>query len=75
VQVVQDDSPAARAGLRRGDLITEAAGRPVTSVDDLHALINGPDADTSVTLGVVRGAEELSVSVTFAAAPEEGSAT
>jgi S1-C subfamily serine protease len=46
----------------------------VTSVDDLHDLINGPDTEESVTLGVVRGAEELSVSVSFAAAPEEPSA-
>ncbi len=74
VQVVQDDSPAARAGLRRGDLITEAAGRPVAGVDDLHAVVDGLDDGQSLSLGVVRGAEELSVSVTFGATREEGSA-
>ncbi|MGI9023455.1 MAG: S1C family serine protease [Acidimicrobiales bacterium] len=74
VQVVQDDSPAARAGLRRGDLITEAGGAPVTGVDDLHAVVDGLEEGQSLSLGVVRGAEELSVSVTFGTTREEGSA-
>ena len=74
VQVVQEDSPAARAGLRRGDLITEAGGRPITSVDDLHSVVDGLDEGQSLSLGVVRGAEELSVSVPFGATREEGSA-
>jgi len=70
VQVVQDDSPAARAGLRRGDLITEAGGVPVTGVDDLHAVVDGLGRDESLSLAVVRGAEDLSVSVTFGAVSE-----
>ncbi|MGI8776422.1 MAG: S1C family serine protease [Acidimicrobiales bacterium] len=65
VQVVQDDSPAARAGLRRGDLITEAGGQPVAGVDDLHGVVDGLDDGATLALGVVRGAEELSVTVTF----------
>jgi len=72
VQVVQDDSPAARAGLRRGDLITEAGGDPVTSVDDLHAVVDGLAAGDSLSLGVVRGTEDLSLSVTFTATPTDG---
>jgi len=74
VQVVQDDSPAARAGLRRGDLITEAGGQPVSGVDDLHGVVDGLEDGASLALGVVRGAEELSVSVTFDLTGEEGSA-
>ncbi len=73
VQVVQDDSPAARAGLRRGDLITEAGGRPVGGVDDLHAIVDGLGDGDSLSLGVVRGADDLSVSVTFTSTREEGS--
>jgi len=74
VQVVQDDSPAARAGLRGGDLITDAGGRPVTDVDDLHAVVDALEEGQSLPLGVVRGAEELSVSVTFGATGEAPSA-
>jgi len=73
VQVVQDDSPAARAGLRRGDLITEAGGRPVGGVDDLHSVVDSLVEGDSLALSVVRGAEDLSVSVTFSATSEESS--
>jgi serine protease Do len=74
VRVVQPDSPADRAGLRRGDLIVEAAGRPITGIDELHQAVDGLGDDDSLALGVVRGSEELSVSVTFGTTREEGSA-
>ena len=76
VREVQDDSPAGRAGLRGGDLIVEAAGRAVATVDDLHTILDGLDETSSLPLGVVRGADELSVTVAFGAgaAREEGSA-
>jgi serine protease Do len=74
VQVVEDDSPAARAGLRGGDLIVEASGQPVSSVDDLYQAVDGLGDDDSLALGVVRGTEELAVSVTFGPTREEGSA-
>jgi serine protease Do len=65
IREVADDSPAARAELRRGDLLVEAGGRPVASIDDLHAVLDGVTEGQSLTLAVVRGAEELSVTVTF----------
>jgi len=75
VREITDDSPAARSGLRGGDLIVEAAGSQVTSIDDLHAALDGLAEGESLGLGVVRGAEELSVTVSFTGATrEEGSA-
>ncbi len=76
VQEVEDGSPAAHAGLRRGDLISEAGGSPVATIDDLYQAVDGLAPGASLTLGVVRGAEELSISVTFAGggAKEEGTA-
>lgn len=76
VQEVQEASPAAHAGLRRGDLIVEAGGSPVTTIDDLYQAVDGLGQGESLTLGVVRGADELSVSVTFGGggAREEGTA-
>ena len=74
VRVVEDDSPAGRAGLRTGDLIVQAGGQPVTRIDDLHAALDSLGDDQSLALGVVRGADELAVSVTFGATREEGSA-
>jgi serine protease Do len=74
VHIVEDDSPADRAGLRRGDLVVEAAGQPVTRIDDLHAAVDALGDGDSLSLGVVRGTDELSVSVSFGATREEGSA-
>ena len=76
VREVVDGSPAARAGVRQGDLIVEANGRPVTgqSLNDLYDALDALGEDESLSLGVVRGVEELSVSVTFGPTIEEGSA-
>jgi serine protease Do len=74
VREVDPDGPAGRAGVRQGDLIVEAAGRAVTRIDDLYAALDGLADDESLSLGIVRGADELSVSVTFGASREEGSA-
>jgi serine protease Do len=76
IQEVEDSSPAANAGLRRGDLIVDAAGSPVTTVDDLYQAVDVLGAGDSLALTVVRGAEELSVSVSFGGGGtrEEGSA-
>ena len=76
IQQVEEASPAANAGLRRGDLIVDAAGSPVTTIDDLYQAVDGLGEGQTLVLTVVRGAEELSVTVTFNAggAREEGSA-
>lgn len=70
VQRVEDDSPAQRAGLRRGDLLVAVAGNPVTRADDLLDALEGLDPDATLSLDVVRGVDEMSVSVRFS--QEEG---
>lgn len=74
VRHVDHDSPAERAGIRRGDLIVTAAGDEVTSTEELFGALDGLDPDASLTLGIVRGSEELTIAVTFGATREEGSA-
>ncbi|CAN5922261.1 hypothetical protein BH23ACT10_BH23ACT10_11210 [soil metagenome] len=61
VQQVFDDSPAATAGMQRGDLIVTVDGTDVDSVDVLYAALAG-QSDT-VALRVVRGADEVDVTV------------
>jgi S1-C subfamily serine protease len=61
VRAVVDDSPAARAGIERGDLLVAAAGKALASVDDLFDALDG--APATVTLRVVRGTEERDVEV------------
>jgi serine protease Do len=65
VRAVEPGSPAERAGLRQGDLITEAPkGTAVADVDTLAGVLDGLDGDT-LDLHVVRGSDELDVVVHF----------
>ena len=66
VRTVEPGSPAAGAGLKVGDLLTQADGSAVTTVDDLHTALDAARANRRLTLHVVRGAEELDVEVSFA---------
>ncbi len=67
VRAVADNTPASRAGLRRGDLIISLDGRAITTLDDLHELIEG--AEGVIDLTVVRGVEEVGVPVTLVPSP------
>jgi len=64
VRAVQDGSPAAAAGLARGDLLVAAGGRPLAGVDDLFDALEA--ADGALTLTIVRGSEERDVAVDLA---------
>src|SRR6266436_1388237 len=64
IQQVTEDSPAARAGLERGDLIVTAAGQAVGGADDLFGALQGAQGGT-LELRVVRGADERTVQVVF----------
>jgi serine protease Do len=68
VRAVEEGSPAARAGLERGDLIAGAAGAPVARLDDVYAALDA--AGDELTLTVVRGTEEREVAVSLAAEAE-----
>ncbi|MGZ8647825.1 MAG: S1C family serine protease [Solirubrobacteraceae bacterium] len=56
VRGVVDGSPAARAGLERGDLLVRAGDRDLTTMDDLFDALDA--AGDEVALVVVRGTEE-----------------
>jgi serine protease Do len=65
VQHVEDDSPASRAGLSQGDLVVQAAGRPVRGTEDLFEALETV-ANGEIELTIVRGAEERNVQVRLA---------
>ena len=65
VRSVAPDSPADRAGVRAGDLITRAGDADVATVDDLHAALDGARGEQRLSLHLVRGAEETDVTVDF----------
>jgi S1-C subfamily serine protease len=66
---VEERSPAARAGLRAGDLIVAFDGRPVAGIDDLHRLLTDARVGVPSRLGVLRGAARLDLQLVPAATP------
>jgi serine protease Do len=63
VRAVEDESPAAGAGIAAGDLVAGAAGQPVDGIDALHRVLDVAAPNGTVTLTVVRGTEERQVEV------------
>lgn len=66
VNNVRENSPAAKAGLKAGDIIVEAEGKEIKGDVDLIRAI-GQKKEGSVTLTIVRGGNRQTISVT----PEE----
>jgi S1-C subfamily serine protease len=54
IAAVQPDSPAARAGLRAGDVVTEVNGRPVQTASSLRARLGVLPVGETVELNVQR---------------------
>jgi putative serine protease PepD len=64
-------SPAAKAGLQSGDLITAIDGKPVTSTDQFIASLDNYSPGDVVTLTVKRGGRTLSLKVTLGVRPAQ----
>jgi serine protease Do len=65
IREVSEGSPAAAAGLQRGDLITAAQGGDVESIDALLRVLDRLGDEAVLALTVLRGSEELTVDVRF----------
>jgi serine protease Do len=63
VQRVAESSPAALAGIQRGDLLVEAGGEPLGSPDDLLDRLDAIEPGATLELRIVRGSSERSVVV------------
>jgi len=65
VREVAQGSPAQQAGIERGDLIAGVGGAPLSRVDDLFERLEALPEGGGLTLTLVRGAQERTVTVSF----------
>jgi serine protease Do len=69
---VRPDTPAARSGLRRGDLVLKAAGREVRKADELRNLVAAQAPGSVLPLEIEREGKRLQLGVTLGSRPAEG---
>jgi serine protease Do len=64
IDAVDQDSPAAKAGLREGDIVVDVDGDRVRSARQFARLIQETPEGRSVSLGVVRNGQRQTIAVT-----------
>ena len=65
IQSIVDGSPAAKAGLRRNDVIVDMDGTPVTDLSKFRLRIADTPVGTRVKLGLLRDGKRLTADVTL----------
>jgi Do/DeqQ family serine protease len=71
VDQVQSDAPAAKAGVKPGDVIAAVGGHPVHDRVDLMREILSHDVGDSAVLEIIRGGKHYGANVTLGARHEE----
>jgi serine protease Do len=75
VSAVTDGSPAARAGLKSGDVIIEYDGHPVARMDELPRSVADTQIGRQVPLTVLRDGKRLTLTATVARLEEKEART
>ena len=71
---VLQDGPAARGGLRPGDVVLKVGDKPVLSTSDLFSAVAALQPESTAVIAVQRGAEQVRVKVAVGERPRSGSA-
>ncbi len=74
VSDVTEDSPAAKAGIKRGDVIVKFNGEKISDINDLTRLVAVSPPGTEVSMNMVAGGEEKDIKVKLGEYPDSGSA-
>lgn len=69
VTQVASGSPADKAGIKAGDVITSIDGKDITTVDDLNTILHGYNIGQQVSITYYRGSTSAIVSLTLASSP------
>lgn len=67
---VMADSPAAEAGIERGDVIVKYDHRPVREFTDLRQMVTTTEVDDTVPIAVIRNGEEKILNATIRELPD-----
>ncbi len=65
VSTVEDATPASRAGLKAGDIITSVDGQKTVHTDDVSRALRGKRAGDQVTIGIIRDRKPQTIKVTL----------
>jgi len=71
VASVQDNGPAAKAGIKGGDVITSLGGEPIRNANELTRKVHAMAPGSSIRLAFVRGGKENSLNVTLGRLPDQ----
>ena len=63
LNIIGEDSPAARAGLQKGDVIIGFGGTIVSGIDDLHRLLTDERIEMPTLVIVLRRGERRQLTV------------
>src|SRR4029453_4481666 len=69
IQEVTANSPASKAGLKAGDLVTSIDGQAIQSYSEMVARIRAHQPGDKVTLNVTRGGNETTITATLSQRP------
>ena len=75
INQVAPDSPAAKAGLKVGDIIMKYNGSPISRTSDLLNYLNRTMPKQTIQLDVLRDGKPRSISATLTTAPDDTPAT
>jgi serine protease Do len=71
IRSVEQDTPAARAGIEPGDVITEVDGTPVRNESHFREMIADKGPNAKVRLKVLRDGKPLTIETTLGVHPED----
>jgi serine protease DegQ len=71
LQEVDANSPAAKAGLKSGDVIVDIDGQPITSPEDLLAVLRKHQPGDKITVTYIRDGQKATADVTLADRPSK----
>jgi S1-C subfamily serine protease len=70
VMQVLPNTPAAAAGMRRGDVVVQIDGQPVTTADQLQRIVENSGVEQVLQIKLQRGNQTNTLSVRTSALPK-----